>query len=40
MTLPGCNLTEEQSMDKEVVKIKETLQNGKASQSVTVSTLC
>ena len=34
MTLPGCNLIEEQSKDKELVQIKETVQNGKATQSV------
>ena len=34
MTLSGCNITGKQSKDKELVQIKETLQNGKASQSV------
>ena len=34
MALPGCNIIEEQSKDKELVQIQETLQNGKASQSV------
>ena len=34
MTLPGCNLIEEESKDKELVYMKEALQNGNASQSV------
>ena len=31
---PGCYLTEEHSKDKEHIQMKETLQNGKASQPV------
>ena len=34
MTLPGYNLIEEQSKDKESVQIKDTLHNGRVSQSV------
>ena len=34
MTLPGCNLIEEQLKDREFVQTTEALQNGKVSQSV------
>ena len=33
MTLPCCYLIEEQSKNKELVQIKETLRDGKSSQT-------